>query len=803
MKRTRDDDGSESSNKKQKESHTISTDILDEDSLDENECIDDEFDKQERRKILKEVWVQISTSLRKLEVHVQDRTSNKKPWSNEEYILNVTKIHNLCTLPDCHYFVAKLYKHYSGYLREYLSERLLPQLKDKHNEDMLQNIVYQWKSYRDVFVKFCSRLFNYLDRYYVITAKKNTLKTEGYRLFKEIIFDGLKVQLRNIVRSKLKEDRDLSTTSTVDRSFLKETLLLFLDMGITEDKDWYYYSNDNTQVYTEEIEPYLESDTKQYYHNLSELWLTTCSFTEYLVNSEIKIKEEDFRLNSILTPSYMRKLSNIVDGELLAVNQKKLLEMTGSGVDALIREDKVQDLARLHSLMSRIEDGSAPIAQMFQDFITRVGNEIHEKYTNTSNKEFTSFVKSLLDTYVVELIQFHIKMDQLVTGPFQNNSTFKKALTQGFKNFSNLSFKKNEAHSIKTAQLFAFYCDELLRKRKTENLDEDLEKVVRYVQFFSDKDIFIEEYRKQLAKRLLVSGYQDAEERTMISRLKWHYRGSGDLYKLEKMLSDKTMATDMKQEYVDYVNQNHPDQINIDLTVTVLTMGTWPITLKDSLRVHGSLAVAQNLFKSFYENKYERRVLHWAYGRSTVQLDALFGSSRKTLEISTHQACILLPFNDQEEITISQLMEATSLNFDSVKRTLSSLTSKKYTLLQCLYQDTSDQVVKEDTRVKVNDGFKHKSVKIKIPMTRASEEDVKKTVVNVNNDRVWTLDGTLVRTMKTRKTMNIQLLIKEVIAQVSDKFQPDLKQIKKRIESLIERDYLKRSDDGTSVDYVA
>ena len=42
------------------------------------------------------------------------------------------------------------------------------------------------------------------------------------------------------------------------------------------------------------------------------------------------------------------------------------------------------------------------------------------------------------------------------------------------------------------------------------------------MQFFQEKDIFIEEYRKQLAKRLLTpgGGERDEDERSMISKLK-------------------------------------------------------------------------------------------------------------------------------------------------------------------------------------------------------------------------------------------------------------------------------------------
>jgi cullin-4 len=42
--------------------------------------------------------------------------------------------------------------------------------------------------------------------------------------------------------------------------------------------------------------------------------------------------------------------------------------------------------------------------------------------------------------------------------------------------------------------------------------------------------------------------------------------------------------------------------------------------------------------------------------------------------------------------------------------------------------------------------------------------------------------------MKGRKTLTLQLLIDAVISDVSKRFPPDVKEMKKRVESLIERE---------------
>ncbi len=56
------------------------------------------------------------------------------------------------------------------------------------------------------------------------------------------------------------------------------------------------------------------------------------------------------------------------------------------------------------------------------------------------------------------------------------------------------------------------------------------------------------------------------------------------------------------------------------------------------------------------------------------------------------------------------------------------------------------------------------------------------------------MEAAIVRVMKARKTMHYAELIAEVTQQLSSRFNPQPTQLKKRIESLIEREYIERLD---------
>jgi len=81
-------------------------------------------------------------------------------------------------------------------------------------------------------------------------------------------------------------------------------------------------------------------------------------------------------------------------------------------------------------------------------------------------------------------------------------------------------------------------------------------------------------------------------------------------------------------------------------------------------------------------------------------------------------------------------------------------------------------------------------------MKETSEEN-QKTTQNVFQDRQYQVDAAVVRIMKTRKQLDHSVLIAEVFKQL--KFPVKSSDIKKRIESLIDREYLERDKSNSQV----
>jgi len=97
--------------------------------------------------------------------------------------------------------------------------------------------------------------------------------------------------------------------------------------------------------------------------------------------------------------------------------------------------------------------------------------------------------------------------------------------------------------------------------------------------------------------------------------------------------------------------------------------------------------------------------------------------------------------------------------------------------------------------------------KIKVPTATAKEnKNTEKADISdkVDEDRRHMVEATIVKVMKTRRKIEHNALIAEATKILSQKFNPDPTMIKKRIESLIDREYMERdNEDRRFYKYIA
>jgi cullin 4 len=119
--------------------------------------------------------------------------------------------------------------------------------------------------------------------------------------------------------------------------------------------------------------------------------------------------------------------------------------------------------------------------------------------------------------------------------------------------------------------------------------------------------------------------------------------------------------------------------------------------------------------------------------------------------------------------------------------------------VRVLKKEPKGKEVNEGDSFTFNGEFTHPLFKIKINQIQIKEtlEENRRTNEQVLEDRQFQIDAAVVRTMKARKQLSHKLLVGEVMTQL--KFSVTAADLKRRIESLIEREYLARAPEALDV----
>ena len=375
------------------------------------------------------------------------------------------------------------------------------------------------------------------------------------------------------------------------------------------------------------------------------------------------------------------------------------------------------------------------------------------------------------------------------------------------------------------------------------NADNDVESfqngVLELFRHIQSKDVFEAFYRQDLSKRLLLNKSASIDaERSFVSKLKAEC-GTGYTSKMEGMFNDMELSKDVMSSYSAHLigaggSETGLSSGKMHMDVQVLTTGYWPAhTQYPSLIFPEALESRRNEFDTYYKTKYQGRRITWQNGLGNCILRASFPriNGPRELNVSLCQALVLLCFNlesDGEDIrlTIGVIMEKTGISDKGeAERVLQSLSmgrdgtqvlrrveSGRDCNADNANTDTTPRKKHKSIRKSIsdrdlfsfNENFTSNQRRIRITNIQMKETttDRKRTHESVILDRLHLTDAAIVRIMKARKTLDHRDLVGEVMNQL--KFPASGVDVKKRVESLIEREYLERVEgDSSRYNYLA
>ncbi|KAJ1267473.1 hypothetical protein BS78_07G058900 [Paspalum vaginatum] len=661
-----------------------------------------------------------------------------------------------------HKFGSKLYEKLTENLKEHLEE-MRASVEAAQGGLFLEELQRKWDDHNKA-LSMIRDILMYMDRTYIPTNHKTAVFDLGLELWRDTIvrFPMIQGRLLDTLLELIHRER---TGEVINRCLMRSSTKMLMDLG--------------SSVYQDDFErPFLEVSAS-FYSGESQQFIECCACGEYLKQAERRLSEESERVSQYMDVKTNEKITAVVVKEMLANHMQRLILMENSGLVNMLVEDKYEDLSRMYTLFNHVPDGLTTIRSVMMSHIKDTG------------KSLVTDPERLRDPvdFVQRLLNEKDKYDNIINVSFNNDKSFLNALNSSFEHFINLNTRSPEFISL--------FVDDKLRKGVKEANEDDLEtvldKVMMLFRYLQEKDLFEKYYKQHLAKRLLSGkAASDDSERSMLVKLKTEC-GYQFTSKLEGMFTDLKTSEDTTQGF--YASATSSDLVDAPtISVQILTTGSWPTQPCNTCNLPPEIIAVSEKFRAYYLGTHNGRRLTWQTNMGNADIKATFGNgSKHELNVSTYQMCVLMLFNSSDVLTYREIEQSTAIPAADLKRCLQSLALVKGK--QVLRKEPMSRDIADDDSFCVNDKFTSKLFKVKIGTVVAQKEtDPEKleTRQRVEEDRKPQIEAAIVRIMKSRRVLDHNSIMTEVTKQLQPRFLPNPVVIKKRIESLIEREFLER-----------
>merc|ERR1719361_399642 len=706
-------------------------------------------------------------------------------------------VFQMCIQREPNNFSGAVYDRVQYTTETYFQSYFIPALKkaeERSEQAFLDEFAKRWKQCHFT-VGGMKRMFNYLNRYHVPNSDGLLeLAENGYRLFKEVVFDKNNEALRNTLLHFIESERN---GNIVKRELVKDCVYIFVGLGQELKTS---YKGNELGIYQNDFQSHFIRETKKYYELTAEKWLQTKSTPEYLIEVE-KVQEAEMdRLVSYLHPGTSEQpLMHCLRETLLRKHQVTLLDQD-SGLIRMLDEQAASDLERLFHLYKDVKDGIPPIANTFKQYICSLGYKYIEDAKQAESSEGAKSEAAGKMDLIAKIIALHERFHGHVTRDFDNDALIGRALKEAFEEFINktnyvVRYLAKYAHSF------------MIKGGPAEGLtDGEKEEQMNHIRmiygYIRDKDVFEREYQLFLSHRLLNgTSASDALEQKMIGLLKSE-SGYHWAQKLEDMFKDMQTSKVVMQEFLRDNRQHFTYSVNVN----ICEYGKWPETIdqKKMQAMHAPQEMDELYMrlKTFYENKHAGRKFFIRWDKGGGEAVVTFGKKKieKILIFkSTYQIMIMLCFNKKNPQgkpiwKYSQLQEMLGIPDADLQTAILPLIHPNIKVLE---KKPGGKKIEPGHMFRLNGKFANPKKKIVIPIFHQVKTSTQEAQIpqEIAQQRRHQMDAAIVRIMKARRQFMVIELLGEVIQQLQARFQPDPKQIKKRIEVLISQDYLERDED--------
>ncbi|KAK6909140.1 Cullin 3 [Kwoniella mangroviensis CBS 10435] len=666
-------------------------------------------------------------------------------------------------------------------------------------------------------------ILKYMDKGYSTANGLPLIYDVGLTLFLLHIIRSSKYPIHTHLISTLLSQVQLERDGeTITRSTIRECTDILLRLHVSEREG-------GKNVYLMDFEPEFLNRSAEFYELEAIDELDKGDAASYLRRVEHRLAEEADRTVHYLSTVTHNALQELLVANLLTPHLQTILDMPGSGLVTMLDSDRISDLRRLYVLFLKVpkDQGKTSLRNALRLDIEERGKAVNQerleqpgpstlgqdddgaaedgkgkgkekaKTISPANNALNSALK-----WVQDVLELKDKFDGLLESAFMGDKQVQVSINEAFQSFINANPRAPEYLSL--------FIDENLKKgtkaRSDSEIESALEKTIVLFRFLSDKDKFERYYKNHLARRLLYArSASDDSEKQMVTKLKMEM-GFQFTQKLEGMFTDMRLSNESANTFRNYLTRH--GALPIDLIVNVLTASYWPqpIVATTTCTFPAALQPSMETFQKYYDSRHSGRRLTWQGNLGTADVKVRFKNRAHDLNLSTQALVVLLLFENTksgETLSYPEIKTSTDLPDPDLIRTLQSLACGKFRVLTKIPKGRD---INPTDKFEFNESFTSPLARIKIMQVASKVESTKEreeTQEMVDEERRHQVEACIVRIMKDRKQMSHNDLISEVAHQLSTRFSPSMSLIKKRIEGLIDREYLERTSDMGSYRYLA
>ena len=193
--------------------------------------------------------------------------SEREFFKAKDFVNIYDLIFKMCIQRDPYNHSAEMYEKYKQAVLDHLTNTVAPALEEVRRSNFDTRFLKEWKlrwTNHKLIVKGLSRLFMYLDRFYTPNNEEiPSLAEQGFKLFKETIFDTFGQNARSSILACIEKERN---GEEQDRLLLSEAVLAFVELG-------HNYNSQGLRVYQQHLEKHIVEAAGTFYKYKSRQWM--------------------------------------------------------------------------------------------------------------------------------------------------------------------------------------------------------------------------------------------------------------------------------------------------------------------------------------------------------------------------------------------------------------------------------------------------------------------------------------------------------------------------------------------------